>query len=107
MPEGHGFTFTIGRGNELATQAAQAIGERAVGLSVDEIAGDLGGFSRHLLGDSQLRWLGPDKGAIHLGTAAVVNAGWDLAAKRRASPSGSCSPTSPRGRSSTSSTGAT
>ncbi|WP_326708638.1 fuconate dehydratase [Streptomyces sp. NBC_01474] len=86
VSEGHGFTFTIGRGNDLAVQAARAIGERAVGLSVAEIVGDLGGFSRHLLGDSQLRWLGPDKGAIHLGTAAVVNAAWDLAAKLAGKP---------------------
>ncbi|MEU5054143.1 MULTISPECIES: enolase C-terminal domain-like protein [unclassified Streptomyces] len=86
VSEGHGFTFTIGRGNDLAVQAARAIGERAIGLSVAEIVGDLGGFSRHLLGDSQLRWLGPDKGAIHLGTAAVVNAAWDLAAKLAGRP---------------------
>ncbi|MFC6063372.1 enolase C-terminal domain-like protein [Streptomyces ochraceiscleroticus] len=85
-PEGHGFTFTIGRGNDLAVQAARAIGERALGMTVEEITGDLGAFSRHLLGDSQLRWLGPDKGAIHLGTAAVVNAAWDLAAKQAGKP---------------------
>ncbi|MDQ0994192.1 enolase C-terminal domain-like protein [Streptomyces sp. V3I7] len=86
VSEGHGFTFTIGRGNDLAVQAARAVGERAVGLSVAEVVGDLGGFSRHLLGDSQLRWLGPDKGTIHLGTAAVVNAAWDLAAKLAGKP---------------------
>ncbi|WP_407548144.1 enolase C-terminal domain-like protein [Streptomyces sp. Pv4-95] len=86
VTEGHGFTFTIGRGNDLAVAAARAIGERAVGMSVAEIVGDLGGFSRHLLGDSQLRWLGPDKGAIHLGTAAVVNAAWDLAGKLAGKP---------------------
>ncbi|MEV0600150.1 enolase C-terminal domain-like protein [Streptomyces sp. NPDC050315] len=85
-PEGHGFTFTIGRGNDLAVQAARAIGERTLGMTVEEITGDLGAFSRHLLGDSQLRWLGPDKGAIHLGTAAVVNAAWDLAAKQAGKP---------------------
>lgn len=84
--EGHGFTFTIGRGNELAAHAARLIGERAVGLTVDEIVSDLGGFSRHLLGDSQLRWLGPDKGALHLGAAAVINAGWDMAAKAAGKP---------------------
>ncbi|AGP60522.1 enolase C-terminal domain-like protein [Streptomyces rapamycinicus] len=84
--EGHGFTFTIGRGNDLAVRAARAIGERAIGLSVAEITGDLGAFSRHLLGDSQLRWLGPDKGAIHLGSAAVINAAWDLAARRAGKP---------------------
>jgi L-fuconate dehydratase len=86
VSEGHGFTFTIGRGNDLAVQAARAIGERAIGLSVAEVVSDLGGFSRHLLGDSQLRWLGPDKGAIHLGTAAVVNAAWDLAARSAGKP---------------------
>jgi L-fuconate dehydratase len=86
VSEGHGFTFTIGRGNDLAVQAARAIGERAIGLSVAEVVSDLGGFSRHLLGDSQLRWLGPDKGAIHLGTAAVVNAAWDMAAKSAGKP---------------------
>ncbi|RFC69855.1 enolase C-terminal domain-like protein [Streptomyces sp. AcE210] len=86
VSEGHGFTFTIGRGNDLAVRAARAIGERAIGLSVAEVVSDLGGFSRHLLGDSQLRWLGPDKGAIHLGTAAVVNAAWDLAAKLAGKP---------------------
>ena len=83
---GHGFTFTIGRGNELALAAARAIGERAIGLGVDDIVHDLGGFARHLASDSQLRWLGPDKGTIHLGTAAVVNAAWDLAAKLAGKP---------------------
>jgi L-fuconate dehydratase len=81
VPDGHGFTFTIGRGNELAVQAARIVGERLRGMTVTEMIGDLGGLWRHLTGDSQLRWLGPDKGAIHLGTAAVVNAVWDMAAK--------------------------
>ncbi len=85
-PDGHGFTFTIGRGNELAVQAAELVGGRAVGMDVDEVVGDLGAFARHLDGDSQLRWLGPHKGAIHLGTAAVVNAAWDLAGKRAGKP---------------------
>jgi L-fuconate dehydratase len=80
-PEGHGFTFTIGRGNELAVAAAAAIGRRAVGWTVDEVVADLGGFSRWLQADSQLRWLGPAKGTIQLGLAAVVNAAWDLAGK--------------------------
>jgi L-fuconate dehydratase len=80
-PDGHGFTFTIGRGNDLAVQAALAVGRRAIGMPVAEVVGDLGAFARHLGSDSQLRWLGPDKGAIHLGTAAVVNAAWDLAGK--------------------------
>ncbi|QVQ50829.1 fuconate dehydratase [Spiractinospora alimapuensis] len=86
FPEGHGFTFTIGRGTELAVQAAAVVGERLRGRSVDEIVGDLGALWRDLTGDSHLRWLGPDKGVIHLGTAAVVNACWDLAARRAGKP---------------------
>jgi L-fuconate dehydratase len=86
VDEGHGFTFTIGRGNDLALAAARAVGERAIGLTVDEVVNDLGGFARHLAGDSQLRWLGPDKGSIHLGTAAVLNAAWDMAGKRAGKP---------------------
>jgi L-fuconate dehydratase len=86
VPDGHGFTFTIGRGNELAVEAAHIVGERVRGMSVAEVIGDLGGFWRHVTGDSQLRWLGPDKGAIHLGTAAVVNAVWDMAAKLAGKP---------------------
>jgi L-fuconate dehydratase len=86
VDEGHGFTFTIGRGNDLALAAARAVGERAIGLTVDEMVNDLGGFARHLAGDSQLRWLGPDKGSIHLGTAAVLNAAWDMAGKRAGKP---------------------
>lgn len=84
--EGHGFTFTIGRGNELVVAAVDAIAQRAQAWTVDEIVGDLGGFARYLAADSQLRWLGPDKGVIHLATAAVVNAAWDLAAKLAGKP---------------------
>jgi L-fuconate dehydratase len=84
--EGHGFTFTIGRGNELVTTAVQTMARRVVGRDVDELAGDLGGFWRWLTSDSQWRWLGPDKGVIHLATAAVVNAVWDLVAKRAGKP---------------------
>jgi L-fuconate dehydratase len=84
--EGHGFTFTIGRGNELVTAAVRTMAQRVVGRDVDEIAGDLGGFWRWLTSDSQWRWLGPDKGVIHLATAAVVNAVWDLVAKRAGKP---------------------
>ncbi|HEU5417977.1 MAG TPA: enolase C-terminal domain-like protein [Streptosporangiaceae bacterium] len=86
VPEGHGFTFTIGRGNDLALAAARAIGDRVIGLAVADVVNDLGSFARHLGADSQLRWLGPDKGTIHLGTAAVLNAAWDLAAKRAGKP---------------------
>jgi len=84
--EGHGFTFTIGRGNELALAAAEAIGRRARGWSIAELVADPGGFSRHLQADSQLRWLGPTKGTIQLGLAAVVNAAWDLIGKAVGKP---------------------
>jgi L-fuconate dehydratase len=83
---GHGFTFTIGRGNDLCCAAAARRAESLVGLDVDEVVGDLGGTYRWLAADSQLRWLGPEKGVIHLGMAAVMNAVWDLAARRAGKP---------------------
>ncbi|MGD9705638.1 MAG: enolase C-terminal domain-like protein [Acidimicrobiia bacterium] len=85
-PEGHGLTFTIGRGTEIVTAACAALRPLVVGRKVDEVIGDLGGFARSLVRDSQLRWLGPEKGVVHLATAAVVNAAWDLAAKRAGLP---------------------
>ena len=84
--EGHGLTFTIGRGNELCVRAIDAIMPRLIGLSLAEIKADMAGFWRHVTGDSQLRWLGPDKGVIHLATGAVVNAVWDLWARAAAKP---------------------
>jgi L-fuconate dehydratase len=81
LPEGHGFTFTIGRGTEVCVAAVNAMAPLVVGLEVDEMLADLGGFARRLSGDSQLRWLGPEKGVVQLATAAVVNAAWDLKAK--------------------------
>jgi L-fuconate dehydratase len=84
--EGHGFTFTIGRGNEVCTAAIQAFRHHVVGQAVDDVTRDLGGFWRRLAGDSQLRWLGPEKGVIHLALAAIVNAVWDLYAKRERKP---------------------
>ncbi len=79
---GYGFTFTIGRGNDLCVAAAAQRAVPLVGREVDELCGDLGGIYRELQSDSQLRWLGPDKGVIHLALAAVMNAVWDLAARR-------------------------
>src|SRR6187551_2007416 len=70
---GHGLTFTIGRGNEVCCAAVRALAPMVVGRTLESIAGDMGGFWRHVTGDSQLRWLGPDEGVIHLATAAVVN----------------------------------
>ncbi|MFC6159451.1 L-fuconate dehydratase [Kribbella jiaozuonensis] len=78
---GHGFTFTIGRGNDLCVEAARQRAQPLLGRDVDELCGDLGGIYRELQSDSQLRWLGPDKGVIHLALAAVMNAVWDLAAR--------------------------
>jgi L-fuconate dehydratase len=83
---GHGFTFTIGRGNEVCVAAIEALAPLVVGRSLEEIFSDMGAFWRSVTGDSQLRWIGPEKGAIHLATAAVVNAVWDLYAKRERKP---------------------
>ena len=84
--EGHGLTFTIGRGTELCVAAIEALRPLLVGSPLEALTGDMGGFWRRLTGDSQLRWLGPEKGVIHLATAAVVNAVWDLYAKRQRRP---------------------
>jgi len=84
--EGHGLTFTIGRGNDLCCRAIEAMRHLVVGLDLDWIAADMGRFWRHVTSDSQLRWIGPDKGAIHLATGAVVNAVWDLWAKAEGKP---------------------
>ncbi|MEM7046845.1 MAG: L-fuconate dehydratase [Pseudomonadota bacterium] len=84
--QGHGLTFTIGRGNELCIAAIHALASRVVGLSCDEIWDNPGAFWRHLTSDSQLRWVGPDKGVIHLATAAIVNAVWDLLGKQKGKP---------------------
>lgn len=84
--EGHGFTFTIGRGTEVVVAAVHALEPLVLGRDVDAMAADMGGVWRELTGDSQLRWIGPEKGVIHLATAAVVNAAWDLVAKRAGKP---------------------
>lgn len=84
--EGHGHAFTLGRGTDLVVAAIEALLPRVVGRSLDGIENDLAGFWRSLVGDSQLRWLGPEKGVTHLATAAIVNAVWDLLAKRAGRP---------------------
>jgi L-fuconate dehydratase len=84
--EGHGFTFTIGRGNEVCVAAIEALAPLVVGRSAEDVFADLRGFWRDVTGDSQLRWIGPEKGVIHLAAAAVVNAVWDLYAKREGKP---------------------
>ena len=84
--EGHGLTFTTGRGTEVVVAAVEALRPIVVGRSTGDIFGDIGGFWRDLVGDSQLRWIGPEKGAIHLATAASVNAAWDMWAKSEGKP---------------------
>jgi L-fuconate dehydratase len=84
--QGHGLTFTIGRGNEICCAAIEALRPLVVGLDMAWVAEDMGRFWRHITSDSQLRWIGPDKGAIHLATGAVVNAVWDLWAKLEGVP---------------------
>ena len=84
--EGHGLTFTIGRGNEICITAIEALRNLVVGLEMDWVAADMGRFWRYVTGDSQLRWIGPDKGAMHLAVGAVVNAVWDLWAKIEGKP---------------------
>jgi L-fuconate dehydratase len=84
--EGHGLTFTIGRGNDLVCAAIDLLAPLVVGSSLSSIVDDMGAFWRRLTNDGQLRWLGPEKGVIHLATAALVNAVWDLWAKSRGVP---------------------
>ena len=84
--EGHGLTFTIGRGNEICCAAIKAMRHLVVGLDMSWVTQDMGRFWRHVTSDSQLRWIGPEKGAMHLATGAVVNAVWDLWAKIEGKP---------------------
>ena len=84
--EGHGLTFTIGRGTEICTAAIRALTPLVIGLTLGSIRSDMRGFWRRVTGDSQLRWIGPEKGAIHMATGAVVNAVWDLYAKAAGKP---------------------
>jgi L-fuconate dehydratase len=84
--EGHGLTFTIGRGNELCVAAIHALAPLVRGRTLDSFTADMSAFWRQITGDSQLRWVGPEKGVIHLATAAVVNAVWDLWGKAAGKP---------------------
>ncbi len=84
--EGYGFTFTIGRGNDLCAEAARQRALPLVGRDADALLDDLGATYRELAADSQLRWLGPEKGVVHLAMAAVMNALWDMAARRAGKP---------------------
>lgn len=84
--EGHGLTFTIGRGTELCVAAIEALAPLVTGQALEAFTSDMGAFWRRMTGDSQLRWVGPEKGVIHLATAAIVNAVWDLWAKAEGKP---------------------
>ncbi len=84
--EGHGLTFTIGRGNELCTQAIESLSYLIKGKTLESFTSNMGAFWKMITGDSQLRWLGPEKGVIHLATGAIVNAVWDLYAKVEGKP---------------------
>ena len=84
--EGHGFVFTIGRGNDVQAAAIQALAPFLVGRNVEKLLGNMGTTWRWLVHDSQLRWLGPEKGVMHMAIGAVVNALWDLKAKREGKP---------------------
>jgi len=83
---GHGFVFTIGRGNDVQLAAIESLGDRVIDRDVDVVLSDLGGFWKELVHDSQLRWLGPEKGVMHMAIGAIVNALWDLKAKRAGLP---------------------
>jgi L-fuconate dehydratase len=83
---GHGITFTLGRGTEVVIAAIHALAPIVVGRTLQSMTDDMAGFWRALTGESQLRWIGPEKGAIHLATAAIVNAVWDLWAKSEGKP---------------------
>ncbi|MBF6593098.1 MAG: L-fuconate dehydratase [Thermaceae bacterium] len=84
--EGHGLTFTIGRGNDIVCKALEVLRPMLLGQNLSRFTENMGAFYRYITGDSQLRWIGPEKGVIHLATAAVINAVWDLWAKQRGQP---------------------
>ena len=84
--EGHGLTFTIGRGNELCIEAIKSLSYLIIGKDLESFTRDMASFWKMITGDSQLRWLGPEKGIIHLATGAIVNAVWDLYAKVEGKP---------------------
>lgn len=84
--EGHGFVFTIGRGNEVEAAAIEALRHHILGREAEELLDDMGATWKLLVHDSQLRWLGPEKGVMHMAIGAVINALWDLKAKRAGLP---------------------
>lgn len=85
-PEGHGMTFTIDRGNDLCVAAISQLGQQLIGLELTDLRSQMGPLWKKITGDSQFRWLGPEKGVIHLAAAALMNALWDLLAKQEELP---------------------
>jgi L-fuconate dehydratase len=83
---GHGFAFTIGRGNDVQLAAIRLLEPFLAGRDLDEVLADLGGLGRQLVSESPLHWLGPACGVMHMATGAVLNACWDLAARRAGKP---------------------
>src|SRR5580698_4951046 len=83
---GHGLTFTLGRGTDLVVSALKYLATNVEGRALDSIVSDLNAFYLQVTGDTQFRWLGPEKGVIHLACAALLNAVWDLYAKAEAKP---------------------
>lgn len=84
--QGHGMTFTTGRGNELCVAGVKTLSKLLIGRNVDDMFADLGGVWKIITGDSQMRWVGPEKGVIHLASAAIINAIWDLYSKAMKKP---------------------
>jgi L-fuconate dehydratase len=84
--EGHGFVFTIGRGNDVQVAGIRALADHLIGRNAEDLLDDMGATWRNFVWDSQLRWLGPEKGVMHMAIGAVVNALWDLKAKRAGLP---------------------
>ena len=85
-PEGHGMTFTIGRGNDLCVAAISQLGQQLIGVDLTNLRSQMGPLWKKITGDSQFRWLGPEKGVVHLAAAALMNSLWDLLAKREGLP---------------------
>jgi len=83
---GYGLTFTNGRGNEVCVAAVHALKHHLLGRTLESITSDFAGFWLNLTSDTQIRWLGPEKGVIHLAAGALVNAVWDLYARTEAKP---------------------
>ncbi|MGI5240222.1 enolase C-terminal domain-like protein [Dactylosporangium sp. CA-139066] len=84
--EGHGLVFTVGRGTEIEVAAVRSLAAMLIGQPVDDVVADPGALARRLVGDSQIRWLGPEKGVVHMAAGGLVNAVWDLAARRAGRP---------------------